>query len=182
VEGYIGIDRNSQQGDFGEAWLEVVAAGAGLLHCRGTTLDREKADVELVFPGKLGNASYPTVKAQVKTTNGLRTTANGDQTYDLDADAYNVLVRTDHTVRRILVVFDTSQAELYRVTHEGTLLLGKGLWVSLEGLPESANTSTVAVTLPISNTLDRVGLERMIAAYGIRMTTNTAEPNVWGES
>ena len=179
---FIGIDRNSQQGDFGEAWLEVVAAGAGLLHSRGTTLDREKADVELVFPGKLGNSSYPTVKAQVKTTSSLRDTASGDHVYDLDVNAYNVLVAMDHVVRRILVVFDTSQADLYRVTYEGTLLLGKGLWVSLEGLPESANTNTVAVTLPASNTLDRASLERMITTYGIRMTTNTAEPNVWGES
>jgi hypothetical protein len=38
---------NALQGDFGEAWLEAVAAGCGLLHGRPSTVDLEKADVEL---------------------------------------------------------------------------------------------------------------------------------------
>ncbi|GAA4223819.1 hypothetical protein GCM10022254_01870 [Actinomadura meridiana] len=32
-------DQNTLQGDFGEAWLEAVAAGCGLLHGRPTTVD-----------------------------------------------------------------------------------------------------------------------------------------------
>jgi hypothetical protein len=43
---------NSIHGDYGETWLRAVAAGCGLLHGRPTTLDLEKAGVELVRRGQ----------------------------------------------------------------------------------------------------------------------------------
>jgi hypothetical protein len=177
-----GFEHNSLQGDFGESWLEVIAAGSGILHGRPTTLDFEKADIELVWRGKLGGTTNPTVKAQVKTTKRLRTTADGDCIYDLDATTYEILRRTDHAVRRILVVFETADAELFRVTPDGTLLLGRGFWTSLEGRPSTTNTGTIAVILPSLNTLDGVGLQSMLATCGVRASTIVPEPDMWGES
>ena len=69
------------QGDFGETWLRAVAAASGLLHGRPTTLDLEKADVELVRTGFWNGAWNPTVKVQVKTTVDLRM-EDGDFLYD----------------------------------------------------------------------------------------------------
>lgn len=173
---------NSLQGDFGETWLEVVAAGSGILHGRPTTLDLEKADIELVWRGKLGKISYPTIKAQVKTTRRLPRLASGDFVYDLDVRTYEVLRQTDHSVPRVLVVFETADTERFRITADGTLLLGIGAWSSLEGLPATTNSATVAVTLPASNTLDRSGLERMLSTCGTGASTIISEPNPWGES
>ena len=67
---------NAIQGDFGEAWLEVVASGCGLLRGR-STLDLEKADVELTYPGRLEGSYCPTVKVQVKTQVNLRMKTSG---------------------------------------------------------------------------------------------------------
>lgn len=95
---------NSRQGDYGETWLRAVAASSGLLHGRPTTLDLEKADVELVRMGQWNGMWHPTVKAQVKTTVDLRE-EDGHFIYDLDIETYNVLRRDNETVRRVLVVF-----------------------------------------------------------------------------
>src|SRR6185437_16000938 len=95
---------NSLQGDYGETWLRAVAASCGLLHGRPTTLDLEKADVELVLLGQRHGMSHPTVKVQVKTTIDLRE-ADDHFIYDLDVATYNVLRRDNETVRRILAVF-----------------------------------------------------------------------------
>jgi len=59
---------NAINGDYGETWLRAVAAGCGFSHGRPTTLDLEKADVELVRRGQWEGTWHPTVKVQVKTT------------------------------------------------------------------------------------------------------------------
>lgn len=69
-----------------------------------------------------------------------------------------------------------------RLVESGTLLVGRGAWVSLEGLGASTNTTSQAVKLPMSNTLDRPGLERMLKAYGVRSSTPVPQVDVWGKS
>lgn len=171
---------NGLQGDFGEAWLEAVAAGSGLLHGRPTSLDLQKADVQLVYPGRASNTRYPTVLAQVKTTIGLRGPRNGAFSYDLDIATYEVLRQTDHVLRRILVVIGLPpEGDSVRLLPEGTLLAGKGAWVSLEGRPPSPNQSTQTVRLPEANTLDYGGLERMLRTYGVRGSTPAPDVTAW---
>lgn len=72
-----GVRENQEQGDFGEAWLHVIAAGSNILHGTPTTLDLEKADVELVLQGDVDGMYCPTVKVQVKTTASLRRAEQG---------------------------------------------------------------------------------------------------------
>ena len=175
-------DENNIQGDYGETWLRAVAAGCGLLHGRPTTLDLEKADVELVRHGLWNGMWHPTVKVQVKTTIDLRQEED-HFFYNLDADTYNVLCRDNESVRRILAVFRLpKRGEKIRLVRSGTLFVGSGAWVSLEGLPATANTGSRVVRLPLSNTIDRPGLERMLATYGVRSSTPVSEVNAWGMS
>jgi len=101
-------EKNALQGDFGESWLRAVAAGCGLLHGRPTTVDLDKADVELTQRGVVDGTYCPTVKVQVKTTSNLRIADDGRIVYDLDVATYEVLRRTDHSVRRVLVVIGLS--------------------------------------------------------------------------
>jgi Domain of unknown function (DUF4365) len=176
-------EQNTLQGDFGEAWLEAVAAGCGLLHGRPTTLDLQKADVQLVYMGVELGTRNPTVLVQVKTTVDLRELANGDYSYDLDVETYDVLRRDDHAVRRVLAVIGVSaDGENVRLEPDGTLLVGHGAWVSLEGSPPSNNVSTVAVPLPAANTLDQSGLHLMLKTYGVRRSTPVPDIDVWGQS
>lgn len=175
-------DANALSGDFGETWLQVVASGCGMLHGRPTTLDFEKADVELVLREEVENTTYPSVKAQVKTTLDLRVDDEGFLVYDLDVHAYNILRRDNVSFRRILVVIRLSDdGERVRLGEDGTLLVGRGAWVSLEGEPETANTSTIAVRLPVSNTLDPDGLRRMLMTYGVLRSTPVPDVDPWTE-
>ena len=170
------------QGDFGETWLEVVAAGAGLLHGRPASLDRIKADIQLTAEGLVGDTRNPTVLVQVKTTVDLRRHPDGSLRYDLDVQTYDVLRQVDHSVRRILVVIGLERdGERVRLAPDGTLLLGRGGWVSLEGRPETVNRRTVSVRLPADNTVDPVGLRAMLAEYGVRRSTPVPDLDPWEE-
>jgi hypothetical protein len=172
-------DANGFQGDYGETWLRAVAAGCGLLHGRPTTLDLEKADVELVRRGLWNGMWHPTVKVQVKTTIDLRE-EDDHFVYHLDAETYNVLRRDNESVRRILAVFRLpKKGERVRLLRNGTLLVGSGAWASLEGLPATTNTASKVVRLPVSNTIDRSGLEHMLATYGVRSSTPVPEVDAW---
>lgn len=173
-------DQNTIQGDFGEAWLEAVAAGCGLLHGRPTTVDLQKADVQLVYPGVALGTYYPTVNVQVKTTVELRQLASGDFSYDVDVETYDVLGRTDHAVGRVLAVIGLAEeGENVRLHEEGTLLRGRGAWVSLEGMKPSGNRTSQAVRLPAMNSLDRAGLYRMLKTHGVRRSTPVPAIDVW---
>jgi hypothetical protein len=123
---------------------------------------------------------HPTVKVQVKTTVDLRED-DDHLAYDLDIETYNALRRDNESVRRILAVFRLPRrGERVRLLKSGTLLVGCGAWVSLEGHPETSNTSSQVVRLPIANTIDRPGLERMLATYGVRTSTPVPQVDAWG--
>lgn len=171
---------NLLHGDYGETWLRAVAAASGLLHGRPTTLDLEKADVELVRTGFWDGAWNPTVKVQVKTTVDLRM-EDGHFLYDLDIATYDVLRRDNETVRRVLAVFRLPKTgEKVRLLRSGTLLAGCGAWASLEGCPPSSNKFSQVVRLPVENTVDRRGLERMLAIFGRRWSTPVSRIDPWG--
>lgn len=170
---------NAIQGDFGEAWLEAVAAGCGLLHGRPATLDLEKADVQLTLRGHIGDTYNPTVKVQVKTEVDLRA-EDGNLVYNLDLSTYDVLRRDDHSVRRILAVIGLSgDGARVRLHEDGTLLVGRGAWVSLEGQPASANTTSQVIRLPAVNTLDESGLRRMLGTFGVRRSSPVPDVDPW---
>lgn len=173
-------DANAVQGDYGEQWLEIVAAAHGIDHGRVATTDLDKADVQLTVRGEVNGYQSPTVKVQVKTTTNLRRDTNGDMLYDLDVDAHNFLCKTNHSTGRILVVVALSDdEERVRVTDEGTLLLGGAAWVSLQGVAPSSNKESQVVRVPASNVVDGRGLERMVGTYGVPRTSAVPEYDPW---
>jgi hypothetical protein len=56
--------------------------------------------------------------------------------------------------------------EKVRLLKSGTLLAGRGAWISLEGLPPTTNSSSQ-------------GLERMLAIYGGRASTPVPQLRAW---
>jgi hypothetical protein len=159
----------------------VGGGGIGLrVAPRPLHLDLEKADVELTYPGQLEGSYCPTVKVQVKTQVNLRTDANGNLVYNLDVQTYDSLRRDDHTVRRGLVVIGLlGDGSRVRLHDDGTLLLGHGAWVSLEGHPPTTNATTQVVRLPAANALDENGLYRMLSTYGIRRSLPVPDEDLW---
>jgi hypothetical protein len=117
---------------------------------------------------------------QVKTQVNLRTDANGNLVYNLDVQTYDSLRRDDHTVRRGLVVIGLlGDGPRVRLHDDGTLLLGHGAWVSLEGHPPTTNATTQVVRLPAANALDENGLYRMLSTYGIRRSLPVPDEDLW---
>jgi hypothetical protein len=178
----VSLGLNAIQGDFGEAWLRVVASGCGLLHGPATTVDLDKADVQLTLRGYVDGTYSPTVMAQVKTEVGLRTDAAGNFVYNLDVQTYDVLRRDDHSVRRVLVVIGlVREGPRVRLHEDGTLLVGRGAWVSLEGYPPTENTTSQVIRLAVANTLDEPGLYRMLRTYGVRRSSPVPDIDTWAD-
>jgi hypothetical protein len=180
-DGFVSSDHNAIQGDFGEAWLEAVASGSGLLRGR-STLDLEKADVQITYPGSVAGCYCPSVKIQVKTQLNPKTDPDGSLVYSLDVQTYDVLRREDHAVRRVLVVIGLiADGPKIKLHQEGTLLVGRGAWVSLEGHPPTSNRTSQVVRLPAQNTLDEPGLHRMLGTYGVRTSSQVADYDPWAD-
>ena len=165
-------DRERLQGDFGEAWLHATAAGCGILHERQATVDSIKADVALTLRRPGQRPKTATVWVQVKTTTKPLRDLDSTWGYDLDVETYEVLRDADGGVRRILAVLELSDdGETIRVGDDGTLLVGRTTWMSLEGLDPTLNADTQVVHLPKNNVLDHAGLLNMLNTYGIPATT-----------
>jgi len=177
-----GSEENQLQGDFGEAWVGTIAAGSGLTHGRTATLDLIKSDVQISFRGEWAGSLHPTVGVQVKTTIERLRSVEDDSafSYDLEADTYDLLRRSNHVIPRVLAVIELPKdGERFLLTEAGTLLHGHGFWVSLEGLPAKPNKSTVAVRLPKANRLDPEGLHRMVKTHGVRRSPNVPDIDPW---
>lgn len=173
---------NQQQGDFGEAWIQAVAAGSDLVHGRTATLDLIKSDVQITFRGEWNGSYHPTVGVQVKTTSDpLRVADNGSAySYDLDSETYDVLRRGNHVLPRLLAVIEVpKEGERFHLTPDGTLLRGRGAWVSLEGFPLKPNRSSIVVRLPKVNALDRDRLHRMVKTHGVRRSPSVPDIDPW---
>ena len=68
----------------------------------------------------------------MKTQVNLKADANGNLMYNLDVQTYDSLRRADHTVRRVLVVIGLlADGPRVRLHEDGTLLVGRGAWMSL---------------------------------------------------
>lgn len=174
--------RSVFQGDFGECWLTVTAAGCGIEHGPGGQNDLIKADIELTSLDQVAGIRNPAVLVQVKTTTALRD-AGDHWVYDLDIDTYDALRRDNYRLRRILAVIGVSEdGETLRFEDDGTLLVGTAAWMSLEGAGASNNSTRQAVYLPKTNRLDEQGLGEMLQKYGVPRSTPVPELNIWDEA
>ena len=176
----MGVEHNTEQGDFGETWLEVIAAAAGMTHSRPRP-DIDKADVDVTLPLELPDVYHPSVKVQVKTEFGLKPGPDGVLRYRLDITTYDFLRRKDHGCARALVVFGLERSgERVRLEPDGTLLCGVGRWANLYGMGPVSGQSIV-IDLPAKNKLDTAGMREMVVKCGIRQSTPVPETDVWGD-
>lgn len=89
---------------------------------------------------------------------------------------YNVLRDADGGTRRILAVIElAADGETIRLASDGTLLVGRTAWVSLEGLDATGNADRQVVHLPKSQVLDHSGLLDMLNLYGVPATTTVPD-------
>lgn len=82
--------------------------------------------------------------------------------YDLRVEDYNRLVLDDDVPRVLILFIMPDDTDEWLAQSEDELCLRRcAYWISLMGQPISRNSSTVRVSVPLSNVLDQNGLDDM---------------------
>jgi hypothetical protein len=155
-----------QQEEFSRAYVYAVAAAAGFKYSPAPTPDDDSVDVVVSARGLRGTSRSPRLDIQCKCRLGV---PGGDPiAYALKQKNYDDLRHTDYVVPRILVVLFVPEAENEWTTHtERDLTLRHcAYWVSLRGLPETANEHTTTVFLPRQNSFSVAGLTAIMDRIG----------------
>lgn len=148
-----------QQEAISRAYVRAVAAGAGLRVQEGAQPDDDSVDLTLSARGPGGTVRSPKLDLQLKCQLGRPTNAP-HWPYDLGVKNYEELRPSDFPVPRILVVVVVPDDPSHWIEQSDERLLMRycGFWLSLRGLPETANTSAVRVQIPRAQRFDVAGL------------------------
>lgn len=156
------LDQRTHQGYYGEAFVRVLAASAGLIVSR-PDLDVTGEDFTIGYPGRRGTARYPKIEVQVKSWSR----PTGDDTvwrYRMRANHYNELAGEPFYLPRYLfLVVVPSDAEHYSSVADDALRLHHaGYWASFSDRPRALNAQTVTVDVPRRNLLTAASLRGLI--------------------
>lgn len=147
------LDPNTHQGKFGEHLVQLVVAAAGFSCSKpedygdgvDVTIARTHPDeAEIIIP--------PGVDLQVKSSRILRH-SDDSVTYDLEVPYYNRL-RARSSTPRYLILVDVRGDQPSSWVGYGAdfgVIHKVAYWRSLLGFPATANTSTIAVSIPKRN-------------------------------
>lgn len=160
------MNRNVHQGHFGEAFIRVLGAAAGLTAAK-QDLDVTGVDLMLCEPTDGGGVRYPSVEVQVKSWCDPRGT-DSHWLYDgLTEVQFNRLAGGGFRIPRYLfVVIVPRESELYGLAGEGHLLLNHAAyWTSLAGfdpVAEPGDSRRRRVEIPKANLLTTQTLRRLL--------------------
>ncbi len=154
------VDLNEQKQQFSLAYVRAVAATAGFAVARPETDDDS---VDLTILAKL--PKRPRIDLQVKCTAARGWLERDHIPFDLDPKNYGELREEDVAAPRVLVVVTVPSdcGSWLAPAEEETLLRYCGYWVSLRGLEERGNVSSVRVRVPRANILSPGALSDMMA-------------------
>jgi hypothetical protein len=147
-----------QQDYFSRAVVQAIAAAAGV----GATIpsyDQNSKDIVFEAADTI-DAPGAQLEAQLKCTMTVDPSPEAFS-YDLPVGNYNSLRRPDTFIPRILIVVVVPSETpdwLVAVSPDTITLKRCAYWVSLQGEPETTNTSTIAVKIPTSQVFDVAGL------------------------
>lgn len=144
------MDINQQKERFSDAYLQAVAAVAGFV-CYKPQPDVDSVDWGIGAVGGKGTIRSPRIELQLKCT--ARNLMDDHQIrYPLPLKNYDELRAENYQVPRILVVvvIPTEVNEWLIHSEEQLAMRYCGYWVSLRGMPETHNESTVTVHVPRS--------------------------------
>ena len=156
------MDPKKQKEEFSLAYVRVIAAKAG---CGSSTPtpDDKSVDIQLNRSTFIDSPeivrSDPEVGIQAKCT-ATKSLKNGRIAFPLPIKNYNDLRKTKLCVPRILVVHLVPAEEQHWLLHseEEMVVRQCSYWVSLKGMPEMTNTTSVTVRVPQTNVFNPNGL------------------------
>jgi hypothetical protein len=155
------MTEEQQKEQFSVAYVRAVAAAAGV-NIYKPEVDDDSVDIGFCTKIVRERVQRPIVEAQLKCSAGVD---EDDTTYrfPLKVKNYNDL-RGDDLVPRvlILVLVPPDLGVWLHQTAEQMILRRSAFWVRLAGLPETANTTTVTVSVPKTQLFDVPALRRLL--------------------
>jgi hypothetical protein len=157
------MELNDRKERFSLAYISAVAAHAGYKFLEATPPDKDSIDGFLI--GQEGRR--PMIAFQAKAT-GRDVLTDTDLIFVLSIKNYDDL-RADTLVPRLLIVVLLPEAEADWLEHsEDELKLRRcGYWLSLSGLPETDNATSVTVHLPRTQVLTSEHLAVLMSRAGL---------------
>lgn len=141
------------------AYVQAVAAHAGYMCGKPAEPDRDSIDIQIAA----GGAFRPKLDIQLKATTRL-SFSDDLISYDLGIKNYNDLRILTQTPR-ILVVLDLPniREQWLCVSNDSLIIKKSAYWLSLLGMGETQNTSSVRLSIPRGNTFNVESLHDLMA-------------------
>jgi hypothetical protein len=152
----------NKQEQFQIAYVTAIAAHAGANHLP-PVVDEDSVDIQIMgvnFPGKIRN---PQIHLQLKCTS--QNIQKGDVLkFALPIKNYNDLRGENVICPRYLVVLLVPEDENSWIAHEEKymVLYNHCFWVSIRDLPETTNTSTVTIDIPVTQRFTTNTLQQLL--------------------
>jgi len=160
------VDISQQKEQFSNVYLQAVTTVAGYSLYR-PSVDDDSVDWGIAAKGVMGRIRAPRLELQLKSTSRdllddkyLR--------YPLKLKNYDDLRLLDFAIPRILIVLVLPEnlADWLQQSEEELCLRYCAYWVSLRGMSETQNTTTVTISLPRSNQFTATALQSIMQRIG----------------
>lgn len=160
------LTKNEAKQQFSLAYLEVIAAAAGL-KVDHPSVDDDSVDAVIAARGLWGTRRSPRIDVQLKCTAKAKV-ENGVLKFALKRKNYDDLRGTNFMCPRILVVMVVPEDvdKWLDVGATASELQHASYWLSLRGRPPTKNTTAVTLQIPAVQQLDVESLRRLMEAAG----------------
>ena len=159
------LSQEDIQEELSYAYIHAISSRMGF-GCDRPGKDRDKVDVTIQAYGFLepnSEITSPELKIQLKATS--RPVERDDHfIFSIDISTYHNLRQETHHVPKILVLFIMPENSDEWLEHDEDALITRkcAYWVSLKGMPDTQNTTTISIQVPKANILSPENLHSIL--------------------
>jgi hypothetical protein len=160
------VDISQQKEQFSNTYLQAITTVAGYSLYK-PSVDDDSVDWGIATRGIMGRIRAPRLELQLKSTSRELLDDNYLR-YPLKLKNYDDLRLVDFAIPRILVVLvlPEHRKDWLQQSEEELCIRYCAYWVSLRGLPETPNTTTVTISLPRTNQFTVAALQSIMQRIG----------------
>jgi len=156
------VDISQQKEQFSNTYLQAITTVAGYSLYK-PSVDDDSVDWGIAAKGIMGRIRAPRLELQLKSTSRELLDDNYLR-YPLKLKNYNDLRLTDFAIPRILVILVLPEhlTDWLQQSEEELCIRYCAYWISLRGLSETPNTTTVTIPLPRTNQFTVAALQSIM--------------------
>lgn len=160
-----GLEQRTWQGYYGESFIRVLAASAGLIVSRAD-LDVTGEDFTVGYPGQRESLRYPKIDVQIKSWSRPTGTATSWR-YRMRAEHYNELAGGLFYLPRylFLVVVPDDPDRYTTVSNDALRLHRAGYWASFGKQRQVSGVQSLTVDVPRRNLLTPASLRALFSVH-----------------